>query len=83
MDTEKEIGTVTHYFDHLGVAVFKITEDLKKGDKVKVKGHTTDFEQVISEMQINHENVELAQKGSEVGVKVDEVTREGDKVYKI
>lgn len=83
MSAEKEIAVVTHYFDHLGVAVFKISGDLKKGDKVKIKGHTTDFEQVISEIQAEHETIELAEKGSEVGVKVDEVTREGDKVYKI
>jgi putative protease len=81
MAEEKLIGEVTHYFDHLGVAVFKLTAVLNVGDKIHLKGHTTDFEQSVKEMQVDHANVEKAAKGAELGVKVDDVVREGDKIY--
>lgn len=78
---EKPIGTVTHYFNHLGVAIIKLASALEKGDKVKVKGHTTDFEQEIAEMQFDHKEIESGKKGQEVGVKVKEQVREGDEVF--
>lgn len=78
---EKEIGEITHYFGNIGVAVFKLSGTVKVGDKIKIKGHTTDFEQEIKEMQIDHKPVETAKKGDDVGVKVDDKVREGDKIY--
>lgn len=81
MSEQKVIGEVTHYFDHLGVAVFKLSAPLKIGDKIHIKGHTTDFEQEIKEMQVDHKPVEAAKKGDELGVKVDELVREGDTIY--
>jgi putative protease len=81
MAEQKPIGEVTHFFGHLGVAVFKLSAPLKVGDKIQVKGHTTDFEQEVKEMQVEHEAVTEAKKGSELGIKVDEVVRTGDKVY--
>lgn len=77
----KLIGEVTHYFDHLGVAVFKLTAALSEGNKIHLKGHTTDFEQTVQEMQVDHAKVEKAPKGAEIGVKVDDIVREGDKIY--
>lgn len=79
--SEKLVGEVTHYFGHLGVAVFKLSAPLKVGDKVNIKGHTTDFSQEIREMQVEHESVSEAKKGSELGVKVDDIVRVGDKIY--
>jgi putative protease len=79
--SEKQIGEVTHYFDHLGVAVFKLSAPLHVGDTVHIAGHTTDFEQEIKEIQVDHESVEKVAKGAEAGVKVDDVVREGDKIY--
>ena len=78
---EKAIGEITHYFGHLGVAVFKLSGSLKTGDKIKITGHTTDFEQKIKEMQVDHKSVETAKKGDDVGVKVDDKVREGDKIF--
>lgn len=78
---EKEIGEITHYFGHLGVAVFKLKGAVKVGDKVKIQGHTTDFEQEITEMQVDHKEVEKAGKGDDVGVKVKDKVREGDTIF--
>ena len=79
--SEKLVGEVTHYFGHLGVAVFKLSAPLKVGDKVNIKGHTTDFSQEIREMQVEHESVTEAKKGAELGVKVDDVVRVGDQIF--
>jgi translation elongation factor EF-1alpha len=82
---EKELGKVTHYFGKISVAVVEVTEDevLKKGDKIHVKGATTDFEQQVDSMQVNHQDVEEAKKGDAIGLKVDEAVRENDQVFKV
>lgn len=79
---EEEIGRVTHYFDKAGVAVIKLTTPLKVGDKIHIKGHTTDFEQDIVSIQIEHDSISEGKKGDAVGVKVDERVREHDIVFK-
>lgn len=79
---EEEIGKVTHYFDKAGAAVIKLTAPLKVGDKIHIKGHTTDFEQDIVSMQIEHNSISEGKKGDAVGVKVDERVREHDIVFK-
>ncbi|MDD3480670.1 MAG: translation elongation factor-like protein [Patescibacteria group bacterium] len=78
---EKEIGKVTHYFSEIGVAVFKLNGAISVGNEVKIQGHTTDFTQEITEMQVDHKSVEKAGKGDDVGVKVKDKVREGDTVY--
>jgi putative protease len=79
---EKLVGKITHYFTNIGVGVIEITEGkLKVGDKIHIKGTTTDFEQTVDSMQIEHENVEVAKKGEAAGLKVDQQVREGDQVY--
>jgi len=79
---EKLIGKTTHYFTNIGVAVVEITGGgLKVGDKIHVKGATSDFEQTVDSMQVEHENVEKAKKGDAVGLKVEQQVREGDEVY--
>lgn len=81
---EKLIGKITHYFTNIGVGVIEVTEgELKVGDKIHIKGNTTDFEQVVESLQIEHENVEKAKKGDAAGLKVDQQVREGDEVYKV
>ena len=79
---DKEIGQVFSYFSKIGVAAIKLTSALKVGDKIRIKGNTTDFVQEITSMQIEHEQVKEAGKGDSVGIKVDEKTRPGDLVYK-
>ncbi len=78
---EKLIGKITHYYSKINVAIVKLSASLKIGDKIHLKGHGIDFEQTVSSMQIEHQNVEKAKKGEEIGLKVDQKIREGDEVY--
>ena len=78
---EREIGHVTHYFGHIGVAGVKITDGtLKVGDVIHVLGHTSDFTQPVESMQIEHDSVEEAHVGDEIGLKVLDHAREHDAV---
>jgi len=79
----KAIGIVSNYFEKVGVAAIKLSAALKTGDKIKiVGGEETDFEQKVGSMQIQHEKVDKAKKGDEIGLKVDEKVRKGYHVYK-
>ena len=80
---EETIGTVSDFFARPVVAAIELTAALKVGDKIRIKGHTTDLELVVESMQINNVNVEEAKSGDSIGVKVDERVRKGDTVYKI
>ncbi len=78
---EKEIGHVSTYFAHVGVAAIKLSKKLKVGDRVHVKGSTTDFEVDIGSMQIEGKSVKEAKKGDHIGIKVPEKVRKKDKVF--
>jgi len=80
-EKEKKVGDVAHYFGKIGVAAIKMKGELKVGDTIHIKGHTTDFEQVVDSMQIEHQNVEKVKKGDDLGIKVKEHVREGDEVF--
>ncbi|MEM4647777.1 MAG: translation elongation factor-like protein [Candidatus Pacearchaeota archaeon] len=80
---EIEIGKVVHYFSKIGVAVVELKDNIKKGDKIHIKGHTTDFTQKVESMQINHKPINEAKSGEEIGLKVKDRVREGDIVYKV
>ncbi len=80
---EKQVGRVTHYFNKIGVAIIELEDELKVGDTVRVKGSTTDFQQEVESMQIEHEQVQSADPGQAIGLKVTEHVREHDMVYKI
>lgn len=81
---EKEIGVVTHYFGHLGVAALKVTGDeLRVGDTVHIKGHTSDFQCQVDSIQLEHQSVPRAQPGDNVGIRVSGHAREHDLVFKI
>jgi len=84
MAEEKLIGKITHYFGKIGVAVLELTEgDLRVGESIHIKGHGADFSQTVDSMQVEHQNVEQAKKGDDVGLKVDEKVKEGAEVYKV
>jgi len=83
MAEEKPIGEVTHFYKNIGVAVVKFSKAVKVGDTVHFRGATTDFTQKIGSMQFDHEEVDAAKKGKEVGLKVDERVRVGDEVYPV
>ena len=80
---EVEIGTVTTFFARPVVAGIQLTAPLKVGDKVHIKGHTTDLTLVVESMQIQNVDVKEGKPGDAVGVKVPDRVRKGDKVYKI
>jgi len=79
----KEIGRISHFFTKISVAVIELTSTLSVGDRIVIKGPTTDLEQTVNSMQIEHENVKAAKAGQSIGLKVDERVRENDVVYKI
>ena len=79
----KLIGSVTHYFPHVKAAVIKLKEGLSAGEKVKIKGHTTDLMQIVTSMQIDRVGILKAKKGDEIGLQVSSRVRQGDKVFKI
>lgn len=81
--SEEVIGTVSDFFAHPVVAAIELTASLKLGDKIRIKGHTTDLEMTVDSMQIENQPVQEAKAGDSIGVKVSERVRDGDTVYKI
>lgn len=80
---EQPIGKVTHYFGHLEVAAVKLTADLKVGDRVHIKGHTTDFTQPVDSLEVEHQKLDQAGPGQEVAFKVSDKARIGDEVFRV
>jgi len=78
---DKQIGKVIHYYDKLLVAIVKLNDDLKIGDEIKIVKGDSEFTQKVESMQMEHEPVSEAKKGSEVGMKVSQETKNGAKVY--
>ncbi|HIE17784.1 MAG TPA: translation elongation factor-like protein [Dehalococcoidia bacterium] len=80
---EVEVGRVSDFFARPVVAGITLTDTLKLGDRIHIKGHTTDLELTVESMQINNVNVTEGKAGDAVGVKVPDRVRPGDRVYKI
>lgn len=81
---EELIGKITHYFGKIEVGIIEITKgSLAVGDTIHIKGTSTDFEQKVDSMQIEHEQINKAKKGDVIGLKVKDKVREGDEVYKV
>jgi len=80
---EKEIGKITHYYGHLDVGIIELSDALKVGETIHIKGHSEDFTQQIDSIQIEHANVAEAKAGDVVGVKLNQKAHPHDKVYKI
>jgi putative protease len=78
-----EIGKITHFFTKIGVAIVELTGTLAVGDQILIKGPTTNVEQKVDSMQIEHKNVEKAVRGQSIGLKVSDKVREQDIVYKV
>ncbi|MFQ5808642.1 MAG: hypothetical protein ACE5JM_03395 [Armatimonadota bacterium] len=77
------VGTITHYFGGISVGIIELTDTLRVGDTIRIKGATTDFTQSVASMQLEHEQVEEAAAGQTIGIKVDERVREGDEVFSV
>lgn len=79
----ERIGVVTHYYNHLSVAILKLeTGSLRVGDYIHIKGHTSDFAQPVDSMEIDHVHVTEARPGQSFGLRVRDHAREHDVVYK-
>jgi selenocysteine-specific translation elongation factor len=81
--TGKRVGKVTHYFDHLTVAVLALTEGIRVGDTLHFLGHSTDFRQQVTSLQIEHKAVEAAKAGDDVAMSVSQRVHPNDAVFKI
>ena len=77
------MGAITHYFPHVQAAVIKLKAPLAVGDRIKIKGHTTDFTQVIGSMQIDRVDIASAKPGQEIGLLVTSRVRQHDIVTKV
>jgi hypothetical protein len=80
---EEEIGRVSDFFARPVVAGIELTGPLKVGDRIRIKGHTTDLELTVESMQIDNAAVQEAKAGDSIGIKVPERVRGHDTVYKI
>ena len=80
---ERKVGRVSHYFGHIQVAAVVLEDELKVGDTIHVKGHTSDFTQTVESMQLDNADIAEAKAGDSIGVKVPDRVRPGDHVYKV
>ena len=77
------VGNIFHFFAKPSVAVVELEGVLKNGDKISVERGDEIFEQIVSSMQIEHENIQEAKPGQSIGLKVDQATKKGAKVFKV
>jgi len=83
MVEKKFVGKISHFYPKISVAVLDLEDMLKVGDRISIEKESGSFEQVVDSMQIEHENIDEARKGQSIGLKVNEKTRAGAKVFKI
>ena len=79
----KEIGTISNYFDHVNAAAIKLSSPLKVGDKIKVTGGETEFEQEVKSMQIERQPIKAAKAGQAIGLLAAQPVHEGAEVFKV
>ena len=86
MSTEHEpteaIGRVTHYFSHLSVAALSLDEPMRVGDRIHIRGHTTDLVQTVESLEVDHERVDSAGPSDDVTLHVDDHVRDHDSIYR-
>jgi translation elongation factor EF-1alpha len=81
--TGKRVGKVTHYFDHLNVAVLALTDTIRVGETLHFLGHSTDFKQEVKSIQIEHKAVDTGKPGEDVALKVEQHVHPNDTVFKV
>jgi len=82
MEELREVGRVSHFFGRINVAIIEVKDTISVGDRILIKGPTTDIEQTIDSMEIEHTKVKQAEAGQSIGMKVNARVRENDIVYK-
>jgi len=80
---EKEIGQISHYYSHINVGIIQLSDTLKAGETIHIKGHSEDFTQPVESIQIEHTNIPEAKAGDSIGIKVAQKVHPGDKVFKV
>jgi translation initiation factor IF-2 len=81
---EVKVGIVSKFFAQPSVAAIELTDgSIKVGDTIRIKGHSTDMQQTVESMQIEHAGVIAADKGASIGIKVKDRVRPHDIVYVI
>ena len=80
---QTEVGRVEKYFRKVGGAALELSTAIAVGDKLRFSGATTNFEMKLESMQIDHEVVESAAAGADVGIAVPERVRRSDRVYRV
>lgn len=80
---DTKIGDIFHYYDKIGVAVIQVSAPVKVGDKLKIVTRDGEFEQEVTSMQVEHENIQEAKKGDDIGMKVDQPVKKGDEVFRV
>jgi hypothetical protein len=81
---EEEIGKITHYFSKINVGVVELIKgELRVGNTIHIKGHTTDFYQKVHSLQVEHSPVNAIEVGESAGLKVENPVRENDLVLKV
>ncbi len=79
---ETLIGQVTHYYSKIGVAALNLKAPLKTGDRIHITGHTTNLEQAVESIEIEHLKVDSAEAGDDVAISIVDKVRDGDQVYR-
>jgi len=79
----EKVGRITHFYSKASVAVVELTAPLNKGDKIVIRGSTTNIEQQVDSIEIEHKQIVNAQAGQSVGMKVSGHVRENDIVYRV
>ncbi|MBI3320148.1 MAG: translation elongation factor-like protein [Candidatus Omnitrophica bacterium] len=77
------MGKISAFFAHPSAAIVDLTAPLRLGERIYVKGHTTEFQQVVDSMQLDHQPMQEAAVGQSIAVKMQERCRKGDVVYKL
>lgn len=80
---EKEIGKITHYYGNISVGIIELSDTLKVGETIHIKGHSSDFTQEVDSMQVEHASVPEAKPQDVIGIKVAQKVHPHDKVYKV
>ena len=81
--TKNIVGEITHWYDHIGVAVVKLSKPLSVGDMIKVKHGEVEFEDAVNSMQLDHKDIKSAKKGQEIAIKLSKKAREGSTIEKV
>ena len=83
MPAAMQVGRVTHYYSHRGVALLALIAPVHKGDTLRIVGHTTNFKRNAESIEIDHKPIADAFLGDDVAIKVTSRVRSGDRLYRI